>query len=58
MSEPNYKLNPDGTAALDVPMGNKIKHLTFDYTETAMLAAIVAHLAKFGICPGRLSSKN
>jgi hypothetical protein len=42
MTEP--KLNADGAATLDVPMGNKINHLTFDYTETAMLAAILAHL--------------
>ncbi len=54
----NYKLKADGTATLDVQIGNNIKHLTFDYTETAMLAAIVAHLAKFGLCPGRLISKN
>lgn len=57
MNESNYKLNPDGTATLNVQMGNKIKPLTFDYTETAILAAIVAHLAKFGLCPGRLSSE-
>ena len=25
MNESNYKLNADGTAALDVPKGNKIK---------------------------------
>lgn len=52
MTEPIYNLNADGTAQLDVQMGNKVKHLTFDYTETAMLAAIAAHLCKYGLCIG------
>ena len=35
----DYTLKNDGTAQLDVQMGNKVKHLTFDYTEAPMLAA-------------------
>lgn len=44
MTEP--KLRADGTATIDVPMGNKIKHLTFDYTETATLAAPLNYLTE------------
>ena len=36
----DYKLKEDGTAQLDVQLGNKVKHLTFDYTERPMLAVI------------------
>ena len=36
----DYKLKEDGTAQLDVQLGNTVKHLVFDYTERPMLAVI------------------
>jgi hypothetical protein len=42
----------------DVQLDNKVTRLTFDYAEAPMLATIVAHLAEFGLCLGRLSSRN
>ncbi len=44
MTEP--RLNADGNATIDVPMGNKVKHLTFDYTEVATLAAPLNYLTE------------